>query len=285
MTTKTTTYFILTLLFGLAACTKVPGRFLSEKEMTQVLIDMQLAESIISTDYRSGDDDIEKEAIYRSIFIKHQIDEALYDSSLLWYGRNLDIYMRVYENVIKALKVQKLALGDYKLDDLHINKKDSINIWELPSMLELTDNLLDNKVTFDLFPKDTYLAGSKFVLSMHVWGVPSDTLYYPVLKFRIEQRDTILTFEQKIMQDGLFEASFQSDSTQTVKRILGSIALNGAILHSSSKDSLSVSDTITQPDGELIHLDSLLDIDHGYKVYLDTISLMRYHHKPASTKK
>ena len=64
-------------------------------------------------------------------------------------------------------------------------------------MLELTDNLLDNKVTFDLFPKDTYLAGSKFVLSMHVWGVPSDTLYYPVLKFRIEQRDTILTLSKR----------------------------------------------------------------------------------------
>lgn len=279
MTTKTTTYFILTLLFSLAACSKVPGRFLSEKKMTQVLLDMQLAESIISTDYRSGSDDIEKEAIYRSIFAKHQIDEALYDSSLLWYGRNLDIYMRIYENVIKELKVQKLALGDYKSDDLQIHKKDSIELWNLPSIAELKDNLLDNKITFDLLPKNEYLAGSKFVLSMDVWGVPSDTLYYPVVKFRIEQRDTILKFEQKIMQDGLFEACFQSDSTQIVKRILGSIVLNGAVLHRSSKDSLLVSDTITQPDGELIQLDSLLNIDHGYKVYLDSISLMRYHHK------
>ena len=285
MTTKTTTYFILTLLFGFAACSKVPGRFLSEKEMTQVLIDMQLAESIISTDYRSDSDEAEKEAVYHSIFKKHQIDKALYDSSLLWYGRNLDIYMRVYENVIKALKAKKIALGDYKLDDLHINKKDSINLWELSSIVELKDNLLDSKVAFDLLPDKTYLAGSKFVLSMNVWGVPSDTLYYPVLKVRIEQRDTVLKFEQKIMQDGLFEACFQSDSTQTVKRILGSIVLNGTTLHKLAKDSLSVSDTITQPDGELIHLDTLLNIDHGYKVYLDSISLIRYHHKTVLTKK
>lgn len=37
----------------LVSCSKVPDGILSEKEMKAVLIDMQLAEAMISTDYKS----------------------------------------------------------------------------------------------------------------------------------------------------------------------------------------------------------------------------------------
>ena len=36
----------------LVSCSKVPDGILSEKEMKAVLIDMQLAEAMISTDYK-----------------------------------------------------------------------------------------------------------------------------------------------------------------------------------------------------------------------------------------
>jgi hypothetical protein len=278
MTTKFATFFILCFLLCLGACSKVPGNLLSEKQMRAVLLDMQLASSVISIDYQSHENAEKKEAIYRSIFKKHNISEALYDSSLLWYGRNLDIYMRVYENVIKDLKNKKVALGDYKSDLIPIIERDSIELWELPTVFELRDNLLDNRLAFDISPEEyeSFLSGTKFVLGMNVWGVPSDSLYYPTLKVRIEHQDTILKFEQKIRHDGWFESSFQSDSLKRVNRISGSIVMNADVLYQPI-DTLSLPDTIMQPDGQIINLDSLLDVDHGYRVYLDSISLMRYH--------
>ena len=96
----------------LVSCSKVPDGILSEKEMKAVLIDMQLAEAMISTDSKKYSDDAEKEALYQSVFRKHKIEQAVYDSSLVWYGRNLDVYMQVYDLVLAELNERQKALGD-----------------------------------------------------------------------------------------------------------------------------------------------------------------------------
>ena len=86
--------------------------FCQKKEMKAVLIDMQLAEAMISTDYKKYSDDAEKKHFYQSVFRKHKIEQAVYDSSLVWYGRNLDVYMQVYDLVLAELNERQKALGD-----------------------------------------------------------------------------------------------------------------------------------------------------------------------------
>ncbi len=84
----------------LAACSKVPDGILSEKKMQGVLTDMLLAEAMVNVDYNTYKSDTMKLALYESVFRKHDITQAVYDSSLVWYGRNLDIYMEVYNRVL-----------------------------------------------------------------------------------------------------------------------------------------------------------------------------------------
>ena len=57
----------------LVSCSKVPDGILSEKEMQAVLLDMQLAEAMINTDYKTYSDDAKKEALYQGVFRKHKI--------------------------------------------------------------------------------------------------------------------------------------------------------------------------------------------------------------------
>ena len=87
----------------LAACSKVPDGILSEKKMQGVLMDMLLAEAMVNVDYNTYKSDTMKLALYESVFRKHDITQAVYDSSLVWYGRNLDIYMEVYNRVLADL--------------------------------------------------------------------------------------------------------------------------------------------------------------------------------------
>ncbi len=60
---------------------------------------MLLAEAMVNVDYNTYKSDTMKLALYESVFRKHDITQAVYDSSLVWYGRNLDIYMEVYNRV------------------------------------------------------------------------------------------------------------------------------------------------------------------------------------------
>lgn len=95
----------------LAACSKVPDGILSEKKMQGVLTDMLLAEAMVNVDYNTYKSDTMKLALYESVFRKHDITQAVYDSSLVWYGRNLDIYMEVYNRVLADLNKRINNLG------------------------------------------------------------------------------------------------------------------------------------------------------------------------------
>ena len=127
------------LLLGtlLVACSKVPDGILSEKKMQAVQVDMQLAEAMINLDSKEFSDNARKEALYQSIFRKYDITQAEYDSSLVWYGRHLDIYMKVYDRVLADLNERQKALGDVQASAAPVSKQDSVDIWPRRTSLRL----------------------------------------------------------------------------------------------------------------------------------------------------
>jgi hypothetical protein len=95
--------FLLVVLFG---CGRVPKGILPEKEMETVLIDMLKAEAWIGLEPAVYRNDTVKARVYEAVFRKHNISREVYDSSLLWYGRNADIYLRVCERALTNLEKQ-----------------------------------------------------------------------------------------------------------------------------------------------------------------------------------
>ncbi|WP_099465839.1 DUF4296 domain-containing protein [Parabacteroides provencensis] len=231
----------------LIACSKVPDGILSEKEMEKVMIDMQLAEAMIGIDYTTYQDDAKKEALYQSVFRKHNISQATYDSSLVWYGKNLDIYMDVYDRVIRNLDKRIADLGDIQSDVAPVTNQDSVNIWPRRPFLTLQPKAVFNGVIFDLEPKERYFSGSTFVLGMNVWGLGKNIKNYPEVRLSAVQGDTILTVNNKIIHDGYSETVLKTLPTSKIKRVYGYIRMNNT--------------------------DSCY-----YKVYLDSISLMKYNY-------
>ena len=86
-------YIAILLPFLCWSCSKAPSDILSEKEMQRVMTDVYLAEAMIGIDYNAYKSDSMKQALYESVFRKHGITQALYDSSMVWYGKNMDIFM------------------------------------------------------------------------------------------------------------------------------------------------------------------------------------------------
>lgn len=233
----------------LVSCSKVPDGILSEKEMKAVLIDMQLAEAMISTDSKKYSDDAEKEALYQSVFRKHKIEQAVYDSSLVWYGRNLDVYMQVYDLVLAELNERQKALGDVQANAAPVSKQDSVDIWPRLTYLTLEPNALFNGIAVDIKPETNYPSGSTFVLGMRVWGLNDAMKNRPEIRLSANQGDTIITVNDKILRDGYHETTLRTLPTKQVKSVYGFIRLNG-------KD----------------------DSTSYFKIYVDSLSLMRYNY-------
>lgn len=241
--------YSVVLLLGtlLVSCSKVPDGILSEKKMQAVQVDMQLAEAMISLNSKEFPDNAHKEALYRSIFRKYDITQAEYDSSLVWYGRHLDIYMKVYDRVLADLNKRQKALGDVQASAAPVSKQDSVDIWPRRTFLRLEPCALFNGVTFDVKPETNYSSGSSFVLGMNVWGIGKGMAYRPEIRISADQGDTIVTVNDKVLCDGYHETVLKTVPTKQVRRVYGYIFMNNA--------------------------DSAY-----YKVYLDGLNLMKYNY-------
>lgn len=231
----------------MVACSKVPDDILSEKEMQKVMKDMLLAEAIIGSDYKTYKENDHKEALYESVFRKYAISQAEYDSSLVWYGKNLDIYMKVYDRVMADLGSDITALGDVQADAGPVSNRDSVNIWPRRSYLTLQPKALFNGVTFDIRPEVNYSSGSSFVLSMRVWGLTPSMRFMPEIRMSADQGDTTITVNNKITGDGVYETVLKTLPTKQVKRVYGYIRMD-------NKDT------------------------SYYKVYIDSLRLMKYNY-------
>ena len=226
----------------LAACSKTPDGILSEKEMQAVELDIQLAKAMISVENKQFADSLQRAELFQSVFRKHGITQAVYDSSLIWYGRNLDIYMDIYDRILKDLNERQNALGDVQASAAPVSTQDSVDIWPRRSFVRLEPRAAFNGVTFDIRPEVNYSSGSSFVLSMSVWGISGSSFVLsmsvwgmdqlkaqqPEIRICADLGDTTVVVNDKVRKDGYHETVLKTIPTKRVKRVYGYIFLNNA---------------------------------------------------------
>lgn len=237
----------LVMMLFAASCSKAPKGILTEKEMQRVQADMLIADAMLGVNYKDYANDTAKVALYESVFQKHNITQAKYDSSLVWYGKNLDIYMKVYERIASDLGKQIHDLGDIQAEVTPTTKNDSVDIWPRRSFMTFYPKSVFNGVIFDIKPDKNFPSGSSFVLGMRVWGLPEGMESYPEIRINAEQRDTTIRATQTITKDGYYQTVVRTLATRQVRRVYGSIWMNNA--------------------------DSVY-----HKIYIDSLDLMRYNY-------
>lgn len=236
----------------LTTCSKVPDHILSEKKMQEVVIDMHLAEAIIASDYTKYSNDSVKKVLFQSVFAKHRISQADYDSSLVWYGQNLDIYLEVYDRAKISVEQRIKDLGDVQAKAAPSSNQDSVDIWPRRSSMAFAPDALFNGTVFDIKPDVNYSSGSSFVLGLKVWGVNPGWRHYPEVRMSVDQGDTIITTNKRITADGYHEVMLKSLPTKRVRRVYGFIRLDNT------------------------------DADY-HKVFVDSLNLMKYNYGSGAT--
>lgn len=223
-----------TLKFGISAicitiliaCSRTPKGVISEKKMRHVLVDMQLAEAMINMNPQDFGTNEEKTELYQSVFEKYKLTEAEYDSSLVWYGRNLDLYMRIYNLALTDVKKRIELMGDIKPEAVSSSDQDSVDIWIYRKYYEFSPFNLSNTIIFDFKPNREYISGSIFILNFQVWGISPAIPQTIDIKICADQNDTTLVINDVIRSDGKQEFILKTIPTKRIKRLYGYIRLN-----------------------------------------------------------
>ncbi len=232
MTNRLQIVCFLALICMAFSCSRVPKHIISERKMRVVLHDMLIAEAMVESLHDSYQTSEERMAVYDAVFAKHQITQAKYDSTLMWYGKNMDLYMGIYKLVQRDINAEIAALGEIKPNPISgdVSNYDSIDIWIFNRSGVFLPERIFNALLFDISPQRPYSPGSSYVLRLAIWGLPSELKYKPRLHLSAVHADTIISVNQELAADGYYEATVKALADKDVKRIYGYVFLNEAAL-------------------------------------------------------
>lgn len=208
-------FLCLTLAcFVLMGCKpKRPKGILSESKMEKVMVDYHLAQGMAEA-AESGDVEATRYKYIHAVFRKHNITEAAFDSSLVYYFENSEKFLEIYKNVSLKVQAQAEKFGvDARATQnqySHLtNQGDTANIWTDHTNACIIPDKLHNIYQFVLTSDSTYQAGDAFIWHFHTQYITPgiDREAFAVLTLQYEN-DSVVSVTQHIRGNNNFDIKY-----------------------------------------------------------------------------
>ena len=213
------------LLFS--ACSNRPDEVLSPEDMAQLLADMHVGESVVENNYRHYNSDSARNVLLQSIYAKHGVTSAQVDSSMMWYGRNMDKYIEVYDRVMEILdgriaQAQDVA-GASSVDisgQSFAFEGDSVDVWPDIRYRRLGANMPNNFISFSLPSDRNWEKGDAYELKLKLISAQGRAKALIMAEYHDGKREYITS---SMNGEGWNSVKFVSDSARMPYNVSGFI--------------------------------------------------------------
>ena len=250
--------FTVALLCIAAACDKAPKGVIPESTMEDLLVDIEMADAYIQSHWDQFPNDSSKLVLKQSVMAKYNVTPELYDTSLVWYARNMDSYLKVYDNVIRRLQdMRDEAADEASASPVQRNQEamaasnhtyamqgDSADLWHGVRRWVFSAPMTSGFVTFDLEPDREYAPGDRYEFQYKLANVRNTFRTFLAVDYR-DGSTSLIT--NQLNHEGWNHVALQSDSTRLVSRIYGYIYYNMMRNDIAYADSLLLLRTHTTP--------------------------------------
>ncbi|MGL4293953.1 MAG: DUF4296 domain-containing protein [Bacteroidales bacterium] len=244
---------LISVCLTVLACARVPEGVLDNKKMEQVLYDVHIAEGIMDefpSQYRTLES---KQKLMAGVFRENAITKAEFDSSMVYYGANLDQYMKIYQRVTERLNAQR----DLLTTELTAYEKslltpvgDSADLWRKPAQFILDPALLATTRIVEIKGDSNFREKDKIVWSMRFNNLPPDSVAYAYLALG-------------------YQKGSESEQLNAFPVKNGRVTLELNVLPELNTGMLFGT----------VSMISRCDSPRFAPVYIDSVSMMRYHHR------
>lgn len=206
---KFKTIIFLFLIILACGCNRKPKEVLPEDEMVDLLTDLQLAEGYLNS---SGHNNAERDVLIASVLKKHGVSQAQLDSTIAYYGRNIDEYYLLYNKVENKIRKKSINAstdeGNSQADD----------IWPYNRFAALFPNQTTNGITFS-FPADNLESGNALE-----WKFRLPNSEQIDATFGIEYTNGLVSvINRNSSNSRSVSLEIQTDTALVAKRIFGSM--------------------------------------------------------------
>jgi hypothetical protein len=204
----------------LSSCGKeIPDEIIQPSKMEKVLYDYHLTLGMSENSKNT-----EKEARKKYVFQKHGITAADFDSSMVWYTRESQELMGIYENLNKRFKreyehVERLLESREEINTRSFASGDTVNIWMKEDILWFTKAPLNNKLTFEIKADTTFHQRDAFDWNMD-WYFMAEGEAIMGLNV-IYDNDSVIGITKSITESGSQSIYLHTDSAYNIKSLNG----------------------------------------------------------------
>lgn len=200
----------------LAGCSNRPKGVMSNGKTADLLTDIFIAQSYLDSESNGYTPDSVRDGIILGVLEQHGVSEAEFDSTLAWYGRNMDLYKELFENVDK-----KLVQRQHKIPGME-DMTDALqnDFWPYSRHTMITENSVTDDLGFSL--PAALEKGDKIDWTFRVNKTTDAKVFIGV-----DYEDGSSSFVTKtIYGDRKVAVSLQTDTARKARRVYGNYHLS-----------------------------------------------------------
>ena len=209
---------------------QIPSQYLEPDEMEAILYDFHVMTSMTSVHYDKKTD-YNKHLYMTEILEKHQVSQAVFDSSLVYYCTHAELLKSVYQNLSTRLEEQVLALGastgEMNKYSGYSESGDTANIWKQNTEYMLIPIPPYNRIDFQIQSDSIFAAGD--VLQLHFMtnfvyqSGTKDAVMYMAVTY---DNDSVASYRNQVYMSGLSQLRVTTDHRHKIKSLKGFIYLD-----------------------------------------------------------
>lgn len=211
------TMLIIGTIILLYSCSKRPKGILTENQTIELLSDLQLAASYSDQHIYGSTRDSARIKLAWGVMRQHQVSQAEFDSTLAWYGKNIDEYERVLEKVkVSIEKKRKQAIIEQERETM----QDNNDLW-ITSPNMILSSLGKDILTFSIDNPEIE-TGDNVLWTLRMQQAPQ---YYLLLGAEYEDGHVRYITNTGSSKSKL-EVALQTDTSSIPIRLFGQIGLS-----------------------------------------------------------
>lgn len=162
---------IPSLMMMLMACSSTPDYVIPQSRMAELMADLYIGDAVVEAESHKFSDDSLRKVLMQSIYAKHGVTREQVDTSLYWYGHNMQEYMEVCNKTEELLQTRideaERAGGKAERSPRVMSLDgDSVDVWPGIKMRRNTVDIPSDFISFNITSDKNWERGDRYTLSV-----------------------------------------------------------------------------------------------------------------------
>lgn len=252
MTRKALLLPVALLVASVTACDRRPDYVISQDDMVDLLVDLHKAEGVVELNRTRYATDSMRMVMKQSVLARHGVTRERFDTSMVWYGHNIEKYIELYDDVIARLESEAAAV-DADQGGARVNMAvvgDSADAWPDARMRRFFYGQADNMVRFSLRRDENWEQGDVYTWKFYLSNMRTPLQYAIATQYS----DGTADYQTgSTSAGGWNNVVLQLDTARTATHVFGYAMLAPGPDEAPYMDSVSLVRTRFSPDTYSLH--------------------------------